>query len=452
MADSDLDIKIRLKNEAEGALEELQKNLEKTKAVVDELGESSGPENLSAEVNKVIEVLNQFSELKGIDAIVSKFVELSQQANVTAGVFGKFIGDTITEFEAMAAQAAKTGDVVSSQLFQSIATGMKEFAALPEVGKSLKEFEKLNGSIAETGKEFELTAAQKDAFRKNLMGLGVDLSKAGQAQTAFNATVASAGAGFATSDLEKISAEYNKLRMALDPLVAAQIKLEEQTKLLDRTFKAGLVSPEEYAKQLKQIQDASEKTSGIMGFFRGKIAQLAAAFTLGNIATKAFDFALGKLHDAVRFLSEGIQLAARIEQLDIALSALAATGTATAEALNVAVESLERLGFSSASARENIIKMTQSGLELARVEELGAAAANQAIIAGRTREEVLSTVVTSIANLNLRMLRSIGIIVNQEAAELKFAESLEKTSSQLTRSQKQLALEAAALERDGKSR
>jgi hypothetical protein len=369
MADSDLDIRIKVKNEAEGVVDDFNKSLEETKEKVESLSEVSVGGDLAKEFEETAKALEKFAASGDFGKIIDNVTQMAVDAGITADTFGTFFDQVVTEFGVMAAEAAKTGDTVKSELFDAMAKGMQDFASSPEFGALAASFGKIDEAAKKTGEELENTGQKKDKFRKNL----------------------------------------------------------------------------------KEAENDANTLGGAFGLLQGKIGKIAAGFTLGGLALKAFDFGARKLSEALDFVVKGIGEAAQTQQLDTALKALGASSGQSAVLLNQTVESLEKLGFAGSAARETVIRMTQAELDLSTAQALGEAARTQAIVSGKEQGQVLETLVNAIANGNARSLRSIGITVNKTKAEQDFAAAMGLSADQLTDTEKQAALLQATLEKTSKA-
>lgn len=153
-------------------------------------------------------------------------------------------------------------------------------------------------------------------------------------------------------------------------------------------------------------------------------------------------------------LKESADYAARTEVLGTTLGVVAKTAGYSTEQMAGYEAEVKKLGITTQGTREALTQMIQAGLEIgpaaegqvSQVSKLARAAQDLAVVTGESSSQTLSRLITNIAQMDTEGLRYMGLTVNVQQAQERFALSIGKTSDQLTQQQKTQAVTNAALE------
>lgn len=250
----------------------------------------------------------------------------------------------------------------------------------------------------------------------------------------------------AVSELEVVITAVNEAKAAIDETITGLTQVKEELdaigqmenadqakEALDRLAQSARNSSEE-------VEELGNQTNHLrdflIGLARGVATAVAGLFTLAAAA------------QAVR---AGLQQAAENQQLNTTLAAIGTQAGITSAQLEVQVTALEDLGVAGSAARDSLIRLLQSEVELSEATRLATAAQSLALIAGTSTSDMLQRLVFSVTTLNTRMLRLQGIFISQEQANQRFAQTNGLAADSLTPVQQRMALINAIMEQAAKS-
>lgn len=160
----------------------------------------------------------------------------------------------------------------------------------------------------------------------------------------------------------------------------------------------------------------------------------------------------------VMTLKEAADTAARTETLGVTLGIVGANAGYSADQLARYEAELKKLGITTGAAREALTQLIQAGIELSTVNEEGASTAGRlaraaqdlAVVTGENSSDTLTRLILNIRQMDTMGLRYLGLTVNVEAAQERFAASIGKSAAALSQQQKQQAVMNAAMEEASK--
>lgn len=133
---------------------------------------------------------------------------------------------------------------------------------------------------------------------------------------------------------------------------------------------------------------------------------------------------------------ETLMLGARYETLGVVMDVVGRNAGKSAAQMMAYQMTLENTGISGVGARESLAKMAGAQLNLARSADLARVAQNAATIANTNSTEAFERLIEGITTGQPRVLRSLGIFVDFEAGQKKFAQSLNTTAEKLNEGQR----------------
>ena len=191
---------------------------------------------------------------------------------------------------------------------------------------------------------------------------------------------------------------------------------------------------------VKVVVDAKDNASGVLRGLSSEFKKLGKSSE--NVAN---DFrTLGKvaLAGAAGLVALGVKAgmsAARITELGFALTAIAKANNISQEAVDETVNSLRDMNIANAKALQITSLFIQSQLDLADATRVATAAKDLAIIAGLDSSEATETLTRAIIMQRPMLLKQFGIIAGLDQIYNKYAETINKSASELTELEKRQA-------------
>ena len=238
----------------------------------------------------------------------------------------------------------------------------------------------------------------------------------------------------ATDGADGVKAVNEEANALPKPVNTANSWLKNLAETLFKVDDAGKAG----AAGVKGAGNAAEGAVSPMQAIKGELSELIGLFA-------ALAVAYG--------IKESADYAARTEVLGTTLNVVSKNAGYAAADIRVFEADVKKMGITTQGAREAMIGMIQSGMEIgpaaagevAQVARLARAAQDLAVVTGESSSETLTHLITNISQLDTVGLRYMGLTVDVQAAQDRFALSLGKTTDQLTQQQKTQAVANAAL-------
>lgn len=189
------------------------------------------------------------------------------------------------------------------------------------------------------------------------------------------------------------------------------------------------------ADQSRQGMDGIRTAADLMRTSFDRARETAAAF--------AVSWAALRLGDMVRDVTN---LAARVETLGVVLNRVAQNTTQSALQVNQFAVGVERMGITTQAARNAIIQMIQSHIDLNNAQRLARAAQDAAVVGNINSSEAFSRLIEGVQEMNTEILRNLGLNVSFQAAYEQMAASLNKNVQALTQQEQMQARVNAVLQ------
>jgi hypothetical protein len=240
--------------------------------------------------------------------------------------------------------------------------------------------------------------------------------------------------------------------------VTGQLTLT-QTQLIDR-FKQqadtiGMTRSQMMAYQAAQVGVTEQTKQAIAAVKAHEDAIRAAAKAKEEERNQT-----SMLSDGLRFLAAGYaalkvgeyikdatMLAARYETLDVVMGVVGKTAGYTKTQMDFASEGVAKQGITMTESRNSVIKLVQAHIDLTNASGLARIAQDAAVIGNINSSEAFERLVNGVARGNVLILRNIGINVNLQAAYAQMADSLGKSTRELTENERVQARLQAVMER-----
>jgi len=216
---------------------------------------------------------------------------------------------------------------------------------------------------------------------------------------------------------------------------------KNQTEYIARILQATTATDSGAKKMSGALSGATQAaSSGMLGLGGTIGATIAITQTLINGLISA-----GK---SIYSFAEGALMAAsRVQQLNYIAQILGDKAGYTAQEVNGMVKAIQEQGISAAVANNLVAQFLRSNLDLAKASALATVAQDSATLANIGSSEALEKLIYGIQTLQPEVLRTAGITISLEQAYKEYAQTLGKTSAELTpMEKKQIALNAVLAE------
>ena len=226
-----------------------------------------------------------------------------------------------------------------------------------------------------------------------------------------------AAAAAATAATQALGAAQAAATPATQAATTATQAAATATQALAQQQAAVVPAAQAAAAATNAAKAANEKAEKQAVTLRDVLAKLGLAYTGGQV---------------VRAVGEVLTLAARYQTLGVVLDVVGRNVGKSRQEMRGLSESLQETGISAIASREELARMAAANLNLSQAAEVARVAQNAAVIAGVNSSAAFERVITAITTQQPRVLRTIGIYVNFEAAQEKYAKAAGRRMEQLT--------------------
>ena len=393
---SNLEIKIKLLTEG---LEQIQK----LKSALAEVGGSA--ESMATTVDDAAKAMTDLGTATG-DAVsgVGDVASAASDANTSLGDIAKAAQDAATGIQDVgsAGQDAAKG-------LQDVGTAGEDAAAgLQDAGKAGEDAAK---GIGDAGNAASAQAGKFSSLLKGLDDLGKQFDDLVRSATGVGGGLDGAGNSSST-----LLGKFKTLTGGAKDVAGGTTNL---------------------AKNLTAMSGATGGGSAAVGVLTTALKPLAAGL-----------LAIAGIKITFDYLKEAADKAARAETLGITLKVVGENAGYTQKELKTLEDQLKKTGISTTAARDGMIQMVQAGIDLGtqvgqtepQIVKLARAAQDLAVVTGENSSETLQRLITNVSQLDTLGLRFMGIMVDVNSAQEKFATTLGTSAGALTEAQKRQAV------------
>jgi len=258
----------------------------------------------------------------------------------------------------------------------------------------------------------------------------------------------------AQAEQAKAAAQANAvLGNSTSSLTLGQVQLIERFR--EQAAVVGMSRSQLMAYQAAQLGVTEETRASIAVIKAQEDAVKAAAQAKADAANKA-----NILSDALKLLAgayaalkvadyvkESALMAARYETLGVVLATVGKTAGYTSTQMEHASQEIAAQGITMLESRNSAIKLVQAHVDLVNASKLARIAQDAAVIGNINSSEAFERLVNGVSRGNVLILRNIGINVNLQAAYAQMADSLGKSTKELTENERVQARLNAVIER-----
>lgn len=167
----------------------------------------------------------------------------------------------------------------------------------------------------------------------------------------------------------------------------------------------------------KQLDSLGYSAKNLTGILTGLVGALAAA----KLASLAQDSTM---------------LAARVETLGVVMHAVGQNVLYTNTQMDDYAKGVEKMGITTESSRQSIIKMAQSNLDLNKSQDMARIAQDAAVIANTNSSDAFDKMILGMSTGQAIILHHMGLMVNFEKGYQDTAAALGKSTTELSESEK----------------
>ena len=294
-------------------------------------------------------------------------------------------------------------------------------------GDAAKSVDALGDATQRTGQRAAISNGQMDDTSRIMRAQAEQARQAAQATQALGGTTTQLTLG-QQQLIERMREQAATIGMSRTQLLAyqaAQMGVTKETQQAIATIKA-------HEDAIKAAAKAKEDATNASGILAGSLNILAAAYAALKVG---------------EYVKDAVMLAARYETLGVVMTVVGRNAGYTKVQMQTATEAIAAQGITMTESRESAIKLVQAHVDLKHATALARGAQDAAVIGHINSSEAFDRMVNGIARGNVLILRNLGINVNLQTAYRQMADSLGKSTKELTENERVQARTGAVLER-----
>jgi len=191
-------------------------------------------------------------------------------------------------------------------------------------------------------------------------------------------------------------------------------------------------------RSLQDISQTAESATNSIGKTESATGMLSNALSACKdaVGVAAGAFAAWKLADLAR--DAGL-LAARVQTLGVVMTAVGNNAGYAGSQMNEFAKSIAAQGITTEASRQSAIRLAQAHVDMSKSSNLARIAQDAAVIANTNSSDAFDRMTTGISTGQAIILHHMGLMVNFEGSYKSLADTLGKTSNELTETEKTTA-------------
>lgn len=193
----------------------------------------------------------------------------------------------------------------------------------------------------------------------------------------------------------------------------------------------------------------------VMARLLGDSSSAVSAFTSASSAAQQFQGQVEKTngllvamgtgfaaagYSVIKFAKHSFDEAARVAELDVAITAIGRSTNVGAAQLRQAAKDIKAMGIETASAQQMAIEFAQGNLDLASASKVARVAQDLAVISQKNSTDTAMLLTRAIKTGNSMLLKSAGVSGQASEAYATYAQELGKSQTSLTAQERQQAI------------
>jgi hypothetical protein len=179
---------------------------------------------------------------------------------------------------------------------------------------------------------------------------------------------------------------------------------------------------------------AFTSASGAAQQFQGQVDK-----TNGMLVALGAGFATAG-YSVIKFAKHAFDEAARVAELDVAITAIGRSTGVGAAQLRQAAKDIKAMGIETASAQKMAIEFAQGNLDLAQASKIARVAQDLAVISQKNSTDTAMLLTRAVKTGNSMLLKSAGVSRQASEAYATYAQELGKSQTALTAQERQQAI------------
>ncbi len=233
--------------------------------------------------------------------------------------------------------------------------------------------------------------------------------------------------------MKQMEAAYDRTSGKLDQFVRAQSTgAGPATQKMNSAISSLLPSLAGASGGLGGIVSALGPVAAAAGVAVGGLLALKAAF---NVVAAAVQTAISTLKN---YIVEGAALAGRFQEMDIAALAVGRSMGLQEGQIRGAIEGVHDLGIRYDVAAKSVASFARNQIDLSQATGLVRIAQGAAILMGEDSSATMERLTWAVTTHNTRMMRMMGIMVDFESAQKRWAEANDRDADSLTQVEKNM--------------
>lgn len=307
--------------------------------------------------------------------------------------------------------------------------------------KSNEALDVMSAEIAALGKDVKKTGVSFEGFADGAGQIAKETGGVAAALAALGPQGAIAGAALAA-----VSGVFSLVSKVVSGVVnGIKSFISSLVNLAGRVINTAITGIRNFVNWLMEGQRAAKGASDGIGIFD---------IALGNVVANGISSFINGIQGVIAQVeslgTQVLQASGRVEQMTQVAIMMGTRSGQTSLQIQQLVRDIRDKGIEAEVATNLVIELSRANIDLSRATELARVAQDAAVISNSNSSETLERLKYAIMTTQTEVARTAGITINAEQAYQKYAETLNKSASQLSSVERQQAFLNAILEEGAK--